>query len=94
MHAGIAEAAERPGAADVIRSPYDGAVVGRMPVADAAAVEAAIERAQRGYEIMRRLPRFARADILERTAEIIRRQQQDLVTLIAQSLLEWKKAHA
>ena len=49
---------------DPILSPYDGQEVGRMPVADAAAVEAAIERARRGFEIMRRLPRFVRADIL------------------------------
>ena len=48
---------------DPILSPYDGQEVGRMPVANAAAVEAAIERG-RGFEIMRRLPRFVRADIL------------------------------
>ena len=83
MHAGIAEAAGKPSAADIIRSPFDGSAVGEMPVADAAAVEAAVQRALRGYDIMRRLPRFARADILERTAEIIRRQAPEFVQLIA-----------
>ena len=83
MNKGIAGAAVRAEAEDIIRSPYDGQEVGRMPVADAAAVEAAIERARRGYEIMRRLPRFARADILERTAEILQGQRDELVRLIA-----------
>ncbi len=55
-----------------------------MPVADAAAVEAAILAAEQGFQVMRRLPRFARADILERTADIIHAQRDDFVQLIAQ----------
>ena len=47
---------------DAVLSPYDGAVVGYMPIADADAVERSIERAQAAFEIMRQLPRFTRAE--------------------------------
>jgi acyl-CoA reductase-like NAD-dependent aldehyde dehydrogenase len=66
-----------------IRSPYDGSPVGDMPVADEAAVEAAMVAAEKGYQVMRRLPRFARADILARAAEILRRRRDEVVRTIA-----------
>jgi len=68
---------------DVIRSPFDGAVIGEMPIADAAAVEAAVQRAEAAATIMRRLPRFVRADILARTAELLRARREEFATLIA-----------
>ena len=68
---------------ETIRSPYDGSPVGEMPVADEAAVEQAIVAAQRGFAIMRRLPRFARADILARAADILRRRRDEAVQTIA-----------
>ena len=58
-----------------IRSPYDGSVVGEMPVCSQADVDRSIERAQRGYQAMRRLPRFVRADILDRAAGLVRAQR-------------------
>jgi acyl-CoA reductase-like NAD-dependent aldehyde dehydrogenase len=60
---------------DQIRSPYDNSVVGEMPVAGEAEVEAAIVAAQRGFQVMRRLPRFARADILQRASELLRERR-------------------
>ena len=69
---------------DIIRCPYDGRDVGRMPISDAAAVEAAIQRAVGGFQTMRRLPRFVRADFLERTAGIIDARRTEFVDLIAQ----------
>jgi acyl-CoA reductase-like NAD-dependent aldehyde dehydrogenase len=51
---------------DTIRSPYDGSAVGEMPLAGEAEVEAAIVAVQRGFQVMRRLPRFVRSDILGR----------------------------
>lgn len=68
---------------DVIRCPYDGHVVGEMPVADAKAVEAAVLKAQRGFEVMKRLPRFVRADLLERVAGLIEARGPEIVALIA-----------
>ncbi|MEO3427481.1 aldehyde dehydrogenase family protein [Pelagibius sp. CAU 1746] len=68
---------------DTIRCPFDGQEVGRMPIADDAAVESAIQRAERAYQIMRRLPRFVRADILARTADLIQARRKEFVDLIA-----------
>ncbi|MGL4285786.1 MAG: aldehyde dehydrogenase family protein [Phreatobacter sp.] len=68
---------------EVIRSPFDGSAVGEMPVADEAAVEAATVAAGRAFETMRRLPRFARADILDRAADILRRRRDEAVQTIA-----------
>lgn len=66
-----------------ILTPYDGAVVGKMPVSGDAEVEAAIERAQAGYETIKRMPRFVRADILEGTADIFEARRDEVVRLIA-----------
>ncbi|WP_280113535.1 aldehyde dehydrogenase family protein [Nitratireductor aquibiodomus] len=68
---------------DDILSPYDGSVVGRMPVAGEAEVDAAVEKALKGFEVMRRLPRFIRADILDRAADIIDGRREEFVRLIA-----------
>ncbi|MFN9774615.1 MAG: aldehyde dehydrogenase family protein [Burkholderiales bacterium] len=66
-----------------IRSPYDGTVVGEMPVCGQADVERAIERAQRAYRTMRTLPRFVRADILARAAALVKARRDEFATLIA-----------
>jgi acyl-CoA reductase-like NAD-dependent aldehyde dehydrogenase len=68
---------------DLIRSPYDGSVVGEMPVADADAVERSIERAQAAFRLMRDMPRFARADILQRAAALIESRRDEFVQIIA-----------
>ncbi len=73
----------RSTAFETIRSPFDGSPVGEMPVSDETAVENAILAAQRGFTIMRRLPRFARADILARAAEILRKRRDEVVRTIA-----------
>lgn len=68
---------------ETIRSPYDGSPVGEMPVCLAEDVELAIGRAQRAFEVMRKLPRFARADILDRAAGIVRSRRDEFARLIA-----------
>ncbi len=68
---------------ETIRNPFDGSAVGEMPVADAAAVEAAVLCAQAGFAVMKALPRFMRADILERTATLIDHRRDEIVRLIA-----------
>ena len=68
---------------DAILSPYDGSVVGHMPIAEDTDVETAILKAQKGFDVMRRLPRFVRADILDRTAELIEDRKDEFVRLIA-----------
>ncbi|AOJ31855.1 aldehyde dehydrogenase family protein [Burkholderia metallica] len=68
---------------DTVRNPYDNTVVGHMPVSDADAVERSIARAQAAFEIMRRMPRFMRADILLRAADLIESRRDEFVRTIA-----------
>ena len=68
---------------DVIRFPYDSREVGRIRVADATSVETATARAVSAFGVMRRLPRFARADILIRSADAIQSRADEFATLIA-----------
>lgn len=66
-----------------ILSPYDGSIVGHMPVSGAAEVEAATGRAQAAFQVMRKLPRFARADILERAAGLVEARRDEFARRIA-----------
>ncbi|MTV11822.1 MULTISPECIES: aldehyde dehydrogenase family protein [Bradyrhizobium] len=68
---------------DVIRSPYDGSPVGQMPVSETAAVEKAINAAEAAFHVMRKLPRFVRADILARAAEILKARRTEFASTIA-----------
>lgn len=68
---------------ETVRSPYDGHAVGRMPVADAEAVENAVAGAAAAFDTTKRLPRFVRADILDRAAELIEARREEVVALIA-----------
>lgn len=68
---------------DRILSPYDGHVVGEMPISGDADVEAAVGCALKAFEVMKRLPRFVRADILDRAADLIERRRDEFVWLIA-----------
>jgi glyceraldehyde-3-phosphate dehydrogenase (NADP+) len=54
-----------------------------MPRAGEAEIEAAIGQAVAAFDTMRRLPRFARAEILERAADLIEEQREDFTRLIA-----------
>jgi acyl-CoA reductase-like NAD-dependent aldehyde dehydrogenase len=70
-------------ATDKIFSPYDGRIVGEMHVFTADEVETAILRSQQAFQIMRKLPRFVRADILQRTSELLRSRRDEFVMTIA-----------
>ena len=66
-----------------ILTPFDGSVVGEMPVAGEVEVEAAVQAALDSFKVMKKLPRFFRADILDRTAEILENRRGEVVSLIA-----------
>lgn len=68
---------------DPIYSPFDGKLVGEMPVAGEAEVEAAISSAVGSFNSFRLLPRFVRADILQRASEILRRRREEAAALIS-----------
>lgn len=73
----------KPARLEPVLSPYDGRVVGEMEVADAEDIEQAIVQAQRAFEQMRNMPRFVRADILNRAADLLEDRRDEFVRTIA-----------
>jgi len=73
----------RPQRLDKILAPYDGKLVGEMEIAEADDVEAALASAVKAYHVMKRLPRFVRADILDRAADLIAARREEFEKLIA-----------
>lgn len=63
-------------------NPYDGALVGRVPVTPADAVEGLLVRAQEGAQVARSLPRHRRAAILEAAARRIEADCEDFARTI------------
>jgi len=59
---------DEPVTSVAIHNPWDGSVVGEVPLSGPAELEAAIGRAVAAFEVLRALPRHARADILSRAA--------------------------
>ncbi|MDX6633096.1 MAG: hypothetical protein QOG26_1101 [Solirubrobacterales bacterium] len=65
-----------------VRSPYDGAVVGRVPVGDAALVDRAVKAARKAFEAGG-LPQHERAAILVRAAALVAEREDELALTIA-----------
>jgi glyceraldehyde-3-phosphate dehydrogenase (NADP+) len=72
-----------PQTMDVVH-PFDGRVVDTVPVAGAAEISQAIDTLARGAAVMRSLTGFARGQILERTAALMRARSEDLALTITQ----------
>lgn len=68
---------------DAIRSPYDNRIVGEMPLSGAVEIEAAIEKACAAFDVMRKLPRFRRADILARASDLLAGRSEEFAKLIS-----------
>jgi acyl-CoA reductase-like NAD-dependent aldehyde dehydrogenase len=66
-----------------VRSPFDGEVVGVVPVANAADAERAVAAAVEGARVMRGLAAWERADILRRAADLLDLAVEDLARTIA-----------
>jgi glyceraldehyde-3-phosphate dehydrogenase (NADP+) len=66
-----------------VRSPFDGAVVGVVPVAGAADADLAVAAAVEGARVMRRLSAWERAEILRRAADLIDAELDELARTIA-----------
>ncbi len=65
-----------------IRSPYDQQVIGIVSYASPQDAEEAIARAASAFETTRRLPSYARADILRRVANELAARKEELAELI------------
>ncbi|WP_243374732.1 aldehyde dehydrogenase family protein [Geotalea sp. SG265] len=76
-------------------NPFDDSLIGLVPEATAGDVEAAIVAAGRGYERISALPAHRRAEILEKTAEFILRDKDEIAGIIAREAgKSWKFAIA
>ena len=67
---------------DEVKSPYDGTVIGRVPVGDAALVERACEAAQTAFE-RGGFPQHERAEVLDRAAHLVGEREDELTATIA-----------
>jgi len=70
------------GAWGEVRSPYDGAVVGRVAEGDAGLVDRAVRAAREAFEAGG-LPQHERAAVLDRAADLVRERVEDLALTIA-----------
>jgi acyl-CoA reductase-like NAD-dependent aldehyde dehydrogenase len=66
-----------------VKNKYDGRTVGSMPTASREDLNAAVEAAERAEDLMADMPAHKRAEILLRTAALIRERSEDLAKTIA-----------
>ena len=71
------------GRAEEVTSPFDGAVIGTVPVAGADDVRAALDRAEYGAATWRRTPAFERMRILMRAAELADERAEQTAQIIS-----------
>lgn len=90
---------DKPNSIDVV-NPFDNSVVDTVPRGDAGDVGRALTALQAGAQVMRAMPAFQRAGILERTAALIFERVEDLARtisseegkILAESRVEAKRA--
>jgi acyl-CoA reductase-like NAD-dependent aldehyde dehydrogenase len=66
-----------------VKNKYDGSTVGVLPIARREDVDAAIAAAQRAAQVMADMPAYKRAEILFKTASLLRERADDLAKTIA-----------
>jgi acyl-CoA reductase-like NAD-dependent aldehyde dehydrogenase len=66
-----------------VKNKYDGKVVGTLPTARKEDVDAAIDAAERAEDLMADMPAYQRAEILLKTAALLREHFDDLARTIA-----------
>ncbi|MEI7849487.1 MAG: aldehyde dehydrogenase family protein, partial [Chloroflexota bacterium] len=66
-----------------VRNKYNGQVIGALPTARREDLDSAIDAAERAETVMADLPAYKRAEILLRTAALIRERSEDLAQTIA-----------
>ena len=76
-------AAASTGRAEDVTSPFDGAVVGSVPVAGLDDVDAALAAAEAGAVVWRRTPAHQRMQILLRTAEVADERAPEIAQTIS-----------
>jgi acyl-CoA reductase-like NAD-dependent aldehyde dehydrogenase len=71
------------GATLEVKNKYNGQVVGTLPLATSETLDAAIAAAERAENVMADMPAYKRADILLKTAALLRERADDLAKTIA-----------
>jgi acyl-CoA reductase-like NAD-dependent aldehyde dehydrogenase len=71
------------GALMEVKNKYDGSVIAALPTARKEDVDAAIDAAERAEDIMADMPAYKRADILLKTAALLRERSDDMAKTIA-----------
>ena len=71
------------GRAEEVTSPFDGAVIGTVPVAGADDVRAALDHAEQGAVTWRRTPAFERMRIMMRAAELADERAEQTAQIIS-----------
>ncbi|MDK4735196.1 aldehyde dehydrogenase family protein [Rhizobium sp. CNPSo 3490] len=66
----------------IVTNPFDGSFVGAIGETSAEAVDLLLERARRGAQIARSLPRHQRSAILERAAATVEERKEEFALLI------------
>ena len=66
-----------------VTDPYDGSLIDTVPQADEKDVEVALSSAMKGFEEIKSLSVYQRAEILYKTVELIKQQQNEIATLLA-----------
>ena len=66
-----------------VKNKYDGSTVGVLPTASREDLNKAIEAAERAQDIMADMPAYKRAEILLRTAALLRERSEELAKIIA-----------
>src|SRR5689334_7459275 len=66
-----------------VKNKYSGKTVGSLPTASREDLNAAVDAAERAEEVMADMPAYKRAEILLRTAALIRERSEDLARIIA-----------
>ena len=67
---------------ETVRLPYDGTPVGEVPRAGAELVDRAVAAARQGFQAMRQMANYERAELLLRVMELVRRDNADYAHLI------------
>jgi len=66
----------------VVSNPFDGSIVGKVVETSADSSSLLLERAKRGAQVARSLPRHARSAILEKAAAMVEAYKEDFALLI------------
>ena len=66
-----------------VKNKYDGKVIAALPTARKEDVDAAVDAAERAEDVMAAMPAYKRADILLKTAALLRERADDLAKTIA-----------